>query len=507
MRDKTTDKRTLSGAIAVVALLLASFPGPASIAQGVGFTIENPVVVTTFDGKKIIATLMLPEGASPENPVPVLIKTNGWGTTRPQYPAAFDATFLERGYAIFAWDSRGFGESEGKSHWNDPDFEVRDVKALLDHLAERPEIQQDGPGDPRVGWLGGSYAGGIQWNTAAVDQRLDAITPRASGGNYVTDMLPNDVYKFGIFAKTLSKPGRFAKPVVDLFEHVNAVYKMRKKDKNWLRERSSTKWVPKVTTPTLVLAGTVDQAFPLQDAFRNYRTLVKNNVPVKMVAYCGGHGQLCPYPGNDVGDPDAPKGTVPLWVTRTIQWLDRYVKEDDVGTGPAVELQGQTGYYYAADRYPWPGQKWKTSKAIFTGPLGGPADKARGEARISTKHRIFDGFGQAKALFGRPKITISSSLAGRRGYVFVSLIDKSPKGKRKTIGKQVVPVTLREKNETLKLRLNAVSWILKKGHAVELKINTGTPGFRMATADRYELSLHVQVKLPLAKKPPKQPVP
>jgi ABC-2 type transport system ATP-binding protein len=58
-----------------------------------------------------------------------------------------------------------------------PDFEGRDVQALIDFVARQPEARLDGPGDPRIGMSGPSYGGGIQIVTAAIDGRVDAITP------------------------------------------------------------------------------------------------------------------------------------------------------------------------------------------------------------------------------------------------------------------------------------------------------------------------------------------
>ena len=62
-------------------------------------------------------------------------------------------------------------------NFDSPDFEARDVQALIDFVGTTPEALLDGPNDPRVGMSGSSYGGAIQLATAAVDSRIDAIIP------------------------------------------------------------------------------------------------------------------------------------------------------------------------------------------------------------------------------------------------------------------------------------------------------------------------------------------
>jgi hypothetical protein len=58
-----------------------------------------------------------------------------------------------------------------------PGFEARDAQALIDFIASQPEAALEAPGDPVVGMDGPSYGCGIQFITAARDQRVDAIAP------------------------------------------------------------------------------------------------------------------------------------------------------------------------------------------------------------------------------------------------------------------------------------------------------------------------------------------
>ncbi|WP_182884980.1 alpha/beta fold hydrolase [Microbispora sp. H10885] len=96
-----------------------------------------------------------------------------------------------RGYAVLTWSARGFGRSTGQIALNSPDYEVKDVRGLVDWLAARPEVRLDAPGDPRVGIAGGSYGGAIALMAAAYDSRVDAIVPQITWYDLADALFPD----------------------------------------------------------------------------------------------------------------------------------------------------------------------------------------------------------------------------------------------------------------------------------------------------------------------------
>ena len=79
---------------------------------------------------------------------------------------------------MLTWDPRGFGKSTGTVETDSADFEGRDVQQLLDWVADADRAcSSTARAIPRVGMVGGSYGGGIQLVTAAIDCRVDAIVP------------------------------------------------------------------------------------------------------------------------------------------------------------------------------------------------------------------------------------------------------------------------------------------------------------------------------------------
>ncbi len=79
---------------------------------------------------------------------------------------------------MLTYSARGFGASTGQIGLDDPRYEVADLTTLLDVLADRDDVQLDGPGDPRVGVAGASYGGALALLGAAYDDRVDAIAPQ-----------------------------------------------------------------------------------------------------------------------------------------------------------------------------------------------------------------------------------------------------------------------------------------------------------------------------------------
>lgn len=101
------------------------------------------------------------------------------------------------GFNVLTWDARGFGQSGGNVEVDSPAFEGRDVQALITYVSQQPEAQLDAPGDPRMGMAGVSYGGGIQLVTAAIDKRVDAITPVIAWNSLLTALYKDATVKEG----------------------------------------------------------------------------------------------------------------------------------------------------------------------------------------------------------------------------------------------------------------------------------------------------------------------
>ncbi len=162
--------------------------------------------IISFDGTPIRAHWFPVAGATPSHPAPIVLMGPGWGAAGDTDQTGssgsefggVDISALHRaGYSVLTWDPRGFGASGGEAEVDSPNVEAKDVSRLIDWVATQPGVQLDAPGDPRIGMVGGSYGGGIQWVTAAQDCRIDAIVPIISWNSLVTSLDKTGIHKAG----------------------------------------------------------------------------------------------------------------------------------------------------------------------------------------------------------------------------------------------------------------------------------------------------------------------
>jgi ABC-2 type transport system ATP-binding protein len=120
--------------------------------------------VTSFDGTQIALHFFPAPGGGK---APTVLEGPGWSmsgatdTTAPTDPTLGViglAPLLKAGYNVLTWDPRGFGNSGGTAEVDSADAEGRDVQALIDWVAQQPEAQLDGTGDPAWAWSAGPTA-------------------------------------------------------------------------------------------------------------------------------------------------------------------------------------------------------------------------------------------------------------------------------------------------------------------------------------------------------------
>lgn len=312
--------------------------------------IASDFTLTSFDGTEIRGHWFPTRSADSDEGAPTVLMGPGWslsGDTSQDGAALFGALGIgplnANGYNVLTWDPRGFGASTGTVQVNDPEAEGQDVRVLIDWVASQPGVQLDGEGDPRMGMVGFSYGGGIQLTVAGMDCRVDAIVPGIAWNSLETSLYKAETMKQG-WAELLLQTavGR------DLDPHIQsaaddglATGVLTEEDEEWFRGRGPADLVDDITVPTLLVQGTVDNLFTLDEAIANYEVLRSSDVPTAMVWFCGGHGACL----TDRGDLD-------LVSDATFAWLDRYVKGDEsVDVGPGFRFTDQDGTTWSADEY------------------------------------------------------------------------------------------------------------------------------------------------------------
>src|SRR5829696_1791793 len=378
------------------------------------------VTITSFDGTKIAAHWFPGKGVDTGSPAPTILEGPGWsasGDTNSEgggdAGAVFGvpgiSTFIDHGYNVLTWDPRGFGQSGGTVEIDDPRYEGRDVQALIDWVATQPEAQLDqsctarqrkrgakkrkrkkrvtcatSRDDPTIGMAGASYGGGIQLVSAALDKRIDAIAPTIAWHSLLTSLFQDGNIKFGWGSLLIglgvegALPGGLNSPATAAGRHDPHFYSILANglatgtttpdDLAWMAAHGPGDLVEKVHIPTLIMQGTVDTLFPLDEAVTNYDAIGDNTlrmaaikakakrkgkrkrkkrpaqqqVPVKMIWFCGGHGVCLTGAGAGAGYLD----------DRQVAWFDRYLRgKPDADTGPKfawiaddVQLRTSEGY-------------------------------------------------------------------------------------------------------------------------------------------------------------------
>ena len=453
----------------------------------------SDVDVTSFDGTVIRAHWFPVDGG--EGPHPTILMGPGWGSagdTKVDQVGVLGAvnikTLRDAGYNVLTWDPRGFGKSTGVAQVDSADYEGRDVQRLLDWVAARSDASTDGPGDPTVGMVGGSYGGGIQLVTAAIDCRVDAIVPIIAWHSLGTSLYKNDTVKQG-WASILSRVAASARldPMIGEANAQGAsTGTLSDEQRDWFLARGPSDLVADVTAPSMVVGGTVDTLFTLDEDITNYRIIHESGVPVSMYWYCGGHGTCLTEKGDEQRMTD-----------RVLAWLDRFVKGDEsVDTGAGFDFLDQDGTRYTAPGYPLeagepirvsgsgtldlrgdggsgPAKVTDDKRDLLTGVAGdiipSPATNAVNVAIPARDDAMVLGAPRLKLIYSGDEPTGAENTAGRPTRVFAQIVDTST---GLVVGNQItpVPLVLDGEEHTVEVPLEVIAHRVDPTSSLELQI-------------------------------------
>lgn len=461
-----------------------------------GAPVSRDVMITSFDGTKIYVHFMPASGLRAGKVAPTILQGPGLGMpgstsleVTPLDGILTDAlgavgvgTLRHAGYNVVTWDPRGEYRSGGVLQLDSADYEARDVSAIVSWLATQPEAQLDSPGDPRFGMVGASYGGGIQWVTAATDHRVDAIVPSISWNMLNTSLYKSAAFKSGwgtLLTAALLLTGARPNPAIYPASVQGALTGvLTEAQQALLAERGPAALLGSVTAPTLIIQGTVDTLFSLQEAQDNL-TALGTGVPTKTVWFCGGHG-LCT---NNLFEPTDGQ----VITAATLNWLARYVKGQDVSTGPTFQWVDQRGQYYTSNPDPknagvpivassgHAGVLPLVPLVFGSGPLFGVlpigATKAANAFNVAIPTVTTTTY-----VVGAPQVSLTYSGTGTSRHVFAQLVDDSTGA---VLGNQAtpIPVTLDGKTRTLSISLEPVAQTLRPGQTLTLQLVASTANY------------------------------
>jgi ABC-2 type transport system ATP-binding protein len=419
-------------------------------------------VVRSFDGTQLHVSFF---PAKAGKRAPTILMTHGWAGRRDRTP---NAALHGAGFNVLTWDSRGFGDSGGTVTIDYFRNEGRDVRVLLNWLARQREAKLDRKRDPRVGMYGGSYAGGIQYVAAAIDRRIDAITPSIAWHSLLTSLYRAETVKGGwasLLYGTGQASGRLDPHITSAFGSGATTGALTAEDRAWFASRGPGALVKRIKAPTLILQGTPDTLFTPSEGIDNYRILRRRKVPVKMLWFCGGHGTCL-----------TGEGTAGHVERRAVAWLKRYVMgRKKVRTGPRFEWLADDAVWRGARAFPPRAGTPVVGEGAGTLAVS-PADTLSGTPTVAAPavNAVDVAIPEATAqVVGRPRLRLTYSGTGTATHVFAQIVDES---RNLVLGNQVTPIPMRldGATHTVSRSLEGVAASLAPGRRYRLQLIGGT---------------------------------
>ena len=193
-------------------------PATPSAGQSRAGQVYNVSIRVPATGDTMVFTVFEPATVTGGQRYPLVLHSHGFSASRQTSlssnpitsalsPGSSDIpTLVAQGYGVISIDERGHGESSGTIRVMDPDFEGRDLIAVLDWaevrlnwLARGRSADGRDPDNLVVGAIGGSYGGMFQFLLNNIDprRRLDALVPEIAPNDLTYSLFPNGTIKAG----------------------------------------------------------------------------------------------------------------------------------------------------------------------------------------------------------------------------------------------------------------------------------------------------------------------
>ncbi|MEA2272269.1 MAG: hypothetical protein QOI98_977 [Solirubrobacteraceae bacterium] len=367
---KSLRRAALAAALLVIVV-------PAGAAQAESFSVKTlHFAVKTGPNDDvacdIVGDLYRPQSATAANPAPAILTTNGFGGSKDDQ-ADFAKSFASRGYVVLSYSGLGFGGSGCKITLDDRDYDGKAGSQLVTFLGggkaaadgtkvdyvKLDQVAHDGrhhANDPRIGMVGGSYGGQIQFAIAGVDPRMDTIIPIITWNDLSYSLAPNNT--------SFLKGVTYETPGVEKFQWTSLFFGLGIADGltgfsidparmvgcpnfdnracasklqmdltgapndatiAFSRHASVTSFMSDIRIPTLLAQGEADTLFDLQESVATYDALKAQDTPVKLIWQSWGHsgGDSVATGELDMKHPDS------TYEGRTFAaWFDHYLKDD-----------------------------------------------------------------------------------------------------------------------------------------------------------------------------------
>ena len=483
---------------------------------------------TAKDGVTLSFTVYQPK-LLPGQTAPLIVHTHGFGLSRMKRPwldiygsimptgeAAERA--WQRGYWVISFDQRGhggWGGSGGIIRVTDPEKEAQDVSTLLDWAEQNlPQLARNENG-VRTGMVGESYAGGIQYVSAALDKRIQAIVPFTTWYDLESSLAPNGVAKSG-WIGLLNLVGDWWN-----WNKLDPVLKQAYQDtkKGYigaptyeLLKTHQARWFCETGQPpqadALIIQGFRDILFPFNEGMKAASCLKQAQRDVRVIGVDGGHLQLFTQ--------SSPGLETPVWyVDKKVichkqqlvlqdviaSWFDHKLKDStvDIASIPDLCIQGSPASEMAqlqpTQEYPLAAQDIYPARHQ---PVFIPLQKL-------TKDQWITGIPQLH-------VHLNPLPQQPNPLLFISLaVQKQGSNRYSILNEQTLPYNiqrLQQRNQVARqfgypvdppegsFDLPAINSKLKAGETLGLLINSSSPFYASSSKDKTAAHIEGSIKLP-----------
>ena len=410
--------------------------------------------VTSFDGTQISANFFPVSTLAAGQTAPLVLSAAGLGQRGTIDPFATSGServvpgpgvlrtpvLGSSGFNVITWDPRGTFDSGGVLQFDNPFFEARDVSALLDWAAASTPTTLNGPNDPAVGMVGGSYGGGIQLTVAGTEPRIDAIVPvdawHSLPGSLQAGNALDTKAAFTLLA-ALDRPEiRMSRTLRSAL--VDGLVNGRLSDADVAVLSNSNVLLNQLQAPALLIQDTNDPVWSLDQSLQNTQTILTNpyGVPTKLAWYDG-----------TSNDPNVEQ-TLHQY---SLAWLQKYVEGVPIPDAltPNFQWWDQTGTRYTSNLYPF--SSGFNGATLHATPISGAL--TRDSAPLTTSITLSPGY----QVVGVPTVTFSYAGTGSAHAVYARLVDTTT-GHVLGDGPDAIPVVLDGQPHTVSMVLDAIAY-------------------------------------------------
>jgi ABC-2 type transport system ATP-binding protein len=323
----------------------ADFPGvtntvPASPAAGQSRpgTAYSIYIQVAGTGDKVAFTVFEPSTLEGGKTYPLVLQASGFGLSRETAATIANVKpLIEAAYGVISFDHRGHGESSGAVRNMDPDYEGKDVLAVLDWAEAKLDWLQyrpsgDDPHNLVLGSIGGSYGGMYQYMLHNIDpkHRLDAMVAWVAPNDLTYSNFPGGVAKAAYMSvRTTPAKGPLVDPysantsaaslqankMLDgyadyLYYHSNQYFCADRRVATNGGPGTAPEHAPRrgPTVNALLFQGMRDTLFNFSEGYANFQCLRQEGGDVRLLSYQSGHNAAHLVP--DPGEAYLPQGNV-----------------------------------------------------------------------------------------------------------------------------------------------------------------------------------------------------